>query len=173
MDEKLFYRLMGSLDKAAEMAESYPILPEELKLSYLSILESIDTSNTACRISDIAHQIDMGLPYTSTLIREMQDLGLIKKVVLREDKRITHVQITASGQEALQKYYYQFHDELINNINIKNKKIKKMMKTLNKLHDDFTRATENVNIANDMVLDVAEESVDLVETYSKGIEEKK
>ena len=67
-----------------------------------AILCAID-SDENMTMSKLAEHLDVSLPRCSTLIKTMEEKGLVKVISPKKDKRIRLISITELGRETLQK----------------------------------------------------------------------
>ena len=96
MEQKQFDELIHSVGKRiSECLFSF-------RRSNYAILCAIN-SDEAMTMSKLAEHLDVSLPRCSTLIKAMEEKGLVKVISPKKDKRVRLISITEYGKETLQK----------------------------------------------------------------------
>ncbi|MBG9982740.1 MarR family transcriptional regulator [Aerococcaceae bacterium DSM 111020] len=149
MKKKHYIQLLEGLDLAKEIQATLPELPKGIKPSYLYVLNVIVNSNGSLRIKDISEELGIASPNVTALVNEMEQQDLLKRQTLPEDKRVTYILATDSGQQLLEIYYTNFHLNVVESIDLKKKDIKKTIKTLSQLKDAFQESADIINAEQD------------------------
>ncbi len=149
MKKKHYIQLLEGLDLAKEIQATLPELPEGIKPSYLYVLNVIVNSNGSLRIKDISEELGIASPNVTALVNEMEQQDLLKRQTLPEDKRVTYIFATDSGQQLLEIYYTNFHLNVVESIDLKKKDIKKTIKTLSQLKDALQESADIINAEHD------------------------
>ncbi len=145
MKKKHYVQLLEGLDLAKEIQATLPELPEGIKPSYLYVLNTVVNSERSLRITDISEELGIASPNVTALVNEMEEMDLLERQTLPEDKRVTYIKATNAGKELLEVYYTNFHLNVVDSINLKKKDIKKTLKTLTQLKDAFQESADLIN----------------------------
>jgi len=74
--------------------------PESITLSQTMLLRAL-AGHGACKMSDVASMMAIKPPAASAAIAALEKDGYVERVHDEQDRRVTHVHITAEGRSAL------------------------------------------------------------------------
>lgn len=145
MKKKHYMKLLESLELAKEITATLPELPESVKPSYLYVLNSVIDTDESMRIKDISEELTIASPNVTALVNEMSDMNLVTRETLPEDKRVTYIRPTEEGRNLLEKYYTNFHEAIMDSMDLKKKDINRTLQTLTHLKDIYEETAIKMN----------------------------
>ena len=97
---------------AKKITESMIALPRGMKGRHIHIIEVVHRlrlRQEEVRVSDVSRELKVTMPSVTKLINELEKMDLIRKYSLKEDKRVTLLQLTHLGEEHYKKYVEEYH----------------------------------------------------------------
>ena len=104
-------KMLDSFYEAGRVFNYLPPLPEGVNISYIHILDSVQTlslKNKFVRVSDVSKDRNLSLSGITRTVKEMEKKGYIKKVTSDEDARVVNLSLTEKGME-LYTVFVQIH----------------------------------------------------------------
>ena len=114
--------MFDALYLAKRIWELQPELPSGLSSGSIHILDCIDqlkTKNIVVYVSDISNFLELPRPGITKVIRQLAQMGYVKKIADAKDHRMVQVELTPNGQAVVQKYvtdYFQTIEKKLSNV---------------------------------------------------------
>ena len=119
MDAANLKKLLDACFTAKHVIETMPELPKGMKPRHIHVLDRIAMTfekQGECRVSDVSEGLGITMPSITRLIQELEAMGMLKKYPGGEDKPVTYLKLTQSGEECVKKYVYDFHRQWAENL---------------------------------------------------------
>ena len=128
-------KMLDSFYEAGRVLDYLPPLPEGVNISYIHILDSVQTlslKNKFVRVSDVSKDRNLSLSGITRTVKEMEKKGYIKKVTSDEDARVVNLSLTEKGME-LYTVFVQIHQTELAKI-LKDVSEKKLLITIETIY---------------------------------------
>lgn len=112
-------QLLDACFTAKNIVETLPQLPKGMKPRHIHVLDTISQvcqEQKECRVSDVSVRLNITMPSITKLIQELEALEMLKKYGDQEDKRVTLLKLTDTGEAHVKKYVLDFHKEWVKNL---------------------------------------------------------
>lgn len=105
MENVELINLIADLNKKVEKIMEQVVKKVDLTKIQALVLISINNkeNNINCSVNDIVNELELNQGNTSSLLKRMENLGLIEKVRAKDDERRVELVITRKGKEKLNK----------------------------------------------------------------------
>lgn len=141
MDRKHLKQLLDACFTAKHITETIPEIPGEMKprqIHVLSAIREISYLNGSCRVSDVSAELHVTTPSVSRMIRELENMGLVKKSPDEQDKRITYLNLTPEGSACVKKYALDLYDAWALRLkNVSNQQAEEAVRVIEKLWESM------------------------------------
>ena len=67
-------------------------------IHYLDTIRQLESMKENVKVSDISDMLGLPRPSVTKTIKDMENLGFVKKMTTKEDGRVVYIQITDSGK---------------------------------------------------------------------------
>ncbi len=141
-------RMMDACYQAKRIRELLPPLPSGVTpayLRYMDVIGRLKQTKDAVRISDVSDYLKLPRPGVTRTINEMVEKGYLKKSMSDEDKRVTYINITESGQLLSQKYDTDYYSRLCPYLeHISDEDADSMIETIEKLYEVMSEGSVRI-----------------------------
>lgn len=145
MDINLLDRILHAMDTAASTRNLVPELPKGVRPIHVRVLDALTRTcdDTGCsRVSDIGDALGMRMPNVTRAIREMTDMGVLKKTASPVDGRVVLIRATPLGEDYIDRYIVgvrqRIERELADTVNMDD--IESMISTIDAIAAAVSRA---------------------------------
>jgi len=111
-NNKNLQEILNAFYIAKEATKVSPTLPNHINNSHLHVLTAINELGEEVRITDISKKLLMTLPNITVWVKDLENLGLVKKTTLKIDKRVILVRLTDEGFNVLNKYVLDYRHRI-------------------------------------------------------------
>lgn len=142
MNQRKAKDVIDAFERIERFTNDRPPLPKGVLPSYMKLVDWIYQLSLKGRvkISDLADAMHLTRPGITRSCKSMEELGLIKKTVNENDRRIVYVSLTEKGTQYyfryIEKYYHQLSARLEK---YEGEHLDDMVKLIHELCDDFER----------------------------------
>ncbi len=108
-------RMLDACYQAKRIRELLPPLPSGVTpayIQYMDVISKIQNLQEYAKVSDVSDYLKLPRPGVTRTINEMVEKGYLKKSTSDEDKRVTYINITESGQLLSKKYDADYYSRL-------------------------------------------------------------
>lgn len=108
-------RVMDACYMAKRVRDMLPALPGGVTSShihYLDKIQQLQSMKDKVRVSDISDMLGLPRPSVTKTIKDMENLGFVKKLTTKEDGRVVYIQITDAGKALIDKYVDEYFTSL-------------------------------------------------------------
>lgn len=108
-------RVMDACYLAKRVRDMLPALPGGVTSShihYLDKIQQLQSMKDKVRVSDISDMLGLPRPSVTKTIKDMENLGFVKKLTTKEDGRVVYIQITDAGKALIDKYVDEYFTSL-------------------------------------------------------------
>lgn len=121
-----------------------PELPERIKPRHIHVIACIaESGDRPAQVSSISADLKITMPSVTKLVFELEDMQLVRKSALDEDKRATVLTLTEKGNEYYQTYVRDYHGHLCDELSfLDNKDCETMINVINALYDAVERVSK-------------------------------
>lgn len=108
-------RVMDACYMAKRVRDMLPALPGGVTSShihYLDTIRQLESIKDKVKVSDISDVLGLPRPSVTKTIKDMENLGFVKKISTKEDGRVVYIQITDSGKSLIDKYVDEYFTSL-------------------------------------------------------------
>ncbi|WP_419022099.1 MarR family winged helix-turn-helix transcriptional regulator [Holdemanella sp.] len=107
--------VMDACYLAKRVRDMLPALPGGVTSShihYLDKIQQLQSMKDKVRVSDISDMLGLPRPSVTKTIKDMENLGFVKKLTTKEDGRVVYIQITDAGKALIDKYVDEYFTSL-------------------------------------------------------------
>lgn len=107
--------VMDACYLAKRVRDMLPALPGGVTSShihYLDKIQQLQSMKDKVRVSDISDMLGLPRPGVTKTIKDMENLGFVKKLTTKEDGRVVYIQITDAGKALIDKYVDEYFTSL-------------------------------------------------------------
>ena len=100
---------------AKRVRDRLPTLPGGVTSShihYLDAIRQLESIKDKVKVSDISDRLGLPRPSVTKTIKDMENLGFVKKMTTKEDGRIVFITLTDSGKSLIDKYVDEYFTSL-------------------------------------------------------------
>ena len=108
-------KVMDACYLAKRVRDMLPALPGGVTSShihYLDKIQQLQSMKDKVRVSDISDMLGLPRPSVTKTIKDMENLGFVKKLTTKEDGRVVYIQITDAGKALIDKYVDEYFTSL-------------------------------------------------------------
>lgn len=108
-------KVMDACYMAKRVRDMLPALPGGVTSShihYLDKIQQLQSMKDKVRVSDISDMLGLPRPSVTKTIKDMENLGFVKKLTTKEDGRVVYIQITDAGKALIDKYVDEYFTSL-------------------------------------------------------------
>ena len=108
-------RVMDACYMAKRVRDMLPALPGGVTSShihYLDTIRQLESMKENVKVSDISVMLGLPRPSVTKTIKDMENLGFVKKMTTKEDGRVVFIQLTDSGKSLIDKYVDEYFTTL-------------------------------------------------------------
>ena len=117
MDSEILKKLLDACHEAKKITELMPQLPQRMKPRHIHVIDLIHVLNQTkeyVKVSDISDELKITMPSITKLINELEEMKVITKTPIKNDKRIASLSLTPLGENYYNTYVFQYHGWLAN-----------------------------------------------------------
>ena len=130
--------VMDACYMAKRVRDMLPSLPGGVTSShihYLDTIRQLESMKGKVKVSDISDVLGLPRPSVTKTIKDMENLGFVKKMTTKEDGRIVFIQLSDSGKSLIDKYLYEYFTSLSKDLSdITDEKADIMIEVLEKMY---------------------------------------
>ena len=107
--------VMDACYLAKRVRDMLPVLPGGVTSShihYLDIIRQLESIKDRVKVSDISDVLGLPRPSVTKTIKDMENLGFVKKMTTKEDGRVVFIQLSDSGKSLIDKYVDEYFTSL-------------------------------------------------------------
>ena len=130
--------VMDACYMAKRVRDMLPSLPGGVTSShihYLDTIRQLESMKGKVKVSDISDVLGLPRPSVNKTIKDMENLGFVKKMTTKEDGRIVFIQLSDSGKSLIDKYVDEYFTSLSKDLSdITDEKADIMIEVLEKMY---------------------------------------
>ena len=130
--------VMDACYMAKRVRDMLPSLPGGVTSShihYLDTIRQLESMKGKVKVSDISDVLGLPRPSVTKTIKDMENLGFVKKMTTKEDGRIVFIQLSDSGKSLIDKYVDEYFTSLSKDLSdITDEKADIMIDVLEKMY---------------------------------------
>lgn len=107
--------VMDACYLAKRVRDMLPVLPGGVTSShihYSDTIRQLESIKDRVKVSDISDVLGLPRPSVTKTIKDMQNLGFVKKMTTKEDGRVVFIQLSDSGKSLIDKYVDEYFTSL-------------------------------------------------------------
>ena len=107
--------VMDACYLAKRVRDMLPALPGGVTSShihYLDKIQQLQSMKDKVKVSDISDMLGLPRPSVTKTIKDMENLGFVKKLTKKKDGRVVYIQITDAGKALIDKYVDEYFTSL-------------------------------------------------------------
>lgn len=130
--------VMDACYMAKRVRDMLPSLPGGVTSShihYFDTIRQLESMKGKVKVSDISDVLGLPRPSVTKTIKDMENLGFVKKMTTKEDGRIVFIQLSDSGKSLIDKYVDEYFTSLSKDLSdITDEKADIMIEVLEKMY---------------------------------------